>query len=77
MLTDGRSARGLSLAVLRSGLGAEVGAMIQKIGMFILVTFALIALIKQPGTIGDFVVAISDALRAIGNALGDLFHSVN
>lgn len=51
--------------------------MIQKIGMFILVTFALIALIKQPGTIGDFVIAISDALRAIGNALGDLFHSVN
>ena len=51
--------------------------MIQKIGMFILVTFALIALIKQPDTIGDFVTSISGALRAISNALGDLFKSVN
>lgn len=51
--------------------------MIQKIGMFILVTFALIALIKQPQTIGSFVLAVSDALRTIAQALSDLFSSMS
>ena len=62
------------LALRRSPL--EVGNVIQKIGMFILVTFALIALIKEPQTISDFVNAISEGLRTIAQALGDLFDSV-
>ncbi|MDH4144929.1 MAG: hypothetical protein OEY23_07150 [Acidimicrobiia bacterium] len=51
--------------------------MIQKIGMFVLVTFSLIALIKQPDTVGAFVEAIGNALSVAATALGDLFSSVN
>ena len=51
--------------------------MIQKIGMFILVTFALVGLIKQPDTIGAFVNSISVGLRSVAHALGELFNSVN
>jgi hypothetical protein len=51
--------------------------MIQKIGMFVLVTFALIALIKQPETVGAFVEGIGVGVRAAFNAVGDLFDTVD
>jgi hypothetical protein len=51
--------------------------MVQKIGMFVLVTFALIALITQPETVGQFVEAIGSALRAAAEALSEIFDSVN
>lgn len=51
--------------------------MMQKLGMFVLVTFALIALIKQPDTVGAFIEAISNALRTVAQGLGDLFNSVS
>jgi hypothetical protein len=50
--------------------------MIQKIGMFVLVTFALIALIKQPDTVAAFVTSIGTALRSLMRALNELFNSV-
>jgi len=50
--------------------------MIQKIGMFILVTFALIALIKQPETVGAFIESIGMLLRQIAQAIADVFNSV-
>ena len=50
--------------------------MVNKIGMFILVTFALIALIKQPETVGDFIEAIGNALQVAAQALGDMFNSI-
>ena len=51
--------------------------MVNRIGMFILVTFALIALIKQPDTVGDFIEAIGNALRTASEGLGELFNSVS
>jgi hypothetical protein len=51
--------------------------MIQKIGMFVLVTFALIALIREPETIAAFVTSIGAALRTTISAIGELFQSVN
>ena len=51
--------------------------MVQKIGMFVLVTFALIALITQPETVGAFVESIGSALRAAAEALGELFNTVS
>jgi hypothetical protein len=51
--------------------------MVQKIGMFILVTFAIIALVKEPETVASFITAIGDALRTVIHALGDLFNSVS
>ena len=50
--------------------------MVNRIGMFILVTFALIALIKQPDTVGNFIEAIGTALRTAAEALGDMLNSV-
>lgn len=51
--------------------------MVQKIGMFVLVTFAIIALIREPTTVASFVTAIGTGLEAIVNALGELFRSVS
>jgi hypothetical protein len=51
--------------------------MVQKIGMFILVTFAVIALIKEPDTVAAFIEAIGAALRTLIHALSDLFNSVS
>jgi hypothetical protein len=50
--------------------------MVQKIGMFILVTFALIALIKQPETVGAFIESIGNLLGQIAQAIADVFNSV-
>lgn len=50
--------------------------MVHKIGMFILVTFAIIALIRQPTTVASFVTAIGATLQAIVDALSELFGSV-
>jgi hypothetical protein len=50
--------------------------MIQKIGMFILVTFALIALIKQPETVGAFIESIGLLLRQIAQAIANVFNSL-
>ena len=55
----------------------EVGAsMVQKIGMFVLVTFAIIALIREPDTVAAFVTTVGVALQTIVTALGQLFQSV-
>jgi hypothetical protein len=65
--------------VPRHGRGAspaEVQRMVQKIGMFILVTFALIALIKQPETVGAFIESIGNLLGQIAQAIADVFNSV-
>lgn len=51
--------------------------MVQKIGMFVLVTFALIALIREPDTVAAFVTSIGAALRIAVNAIGEIFRSVN
>jgi hypothetical protein len=51
-------------------------AMVNKIGMFILVTFALIALIKEPQTVANFIEAIGLALGRAADALGELLTSV-
>lgn len=50
--------------------------MVHKIGMFVLVTFAIIALIREPDTVAAFVTSIGVALQSIVNALGQLFQSV-
>ncbi len=50
--------------------------MVQKIGMFVLVTFAIIALIREPETVAAFVTSIGAALQTIVNAIGQLFQSV-
>ncbi|MEA3216742.1 MAG: hypothetical protein QOJ19_2898 [Acidimicrobiia bacterium] len=50
--------------------------MVQKIGMFVLVTFAVIALIKQPDTVAAFVTSVGTALRSLLNSLNELFNSV-
>jgi hypothetical protein len=50
--------------------------MVQKIGMFVLVTFAIIALIREPDTVAAFVTSIGLALQTIVTALGQLFQSV-
>lgn len=50
--------------------------MVQKIGMFVLVTFALIALIREPETVAAFVTSIGAGLRVVINAIGELFRSV-
>ena len=50
--------------------------MVNKIGMFILVTFALIALIKEPETVAAFIEAIGNLLRQIAQAIGEVFNSV-
>lgn len=56
----------------------EVGVnkVVQKIGMFVLVTFAIIALIREPETVAAFVTSIGAALQTIVNAIGQLFQSV-
>jgi hypothetical protein len=51
--------------------------MVQKIGMFVLVTFALIALIREPETVAAFVTSIGTALRVTVNAIGEMFRSVD
>lgn len=50
--------------------------MVQKIGMFVLTTFAIIALIREPDTVAAFVTSIGAALQTIVAALGQLFQSV-
>jgi len=50
--------------------------MVQKIGMFILVTFAIIALIREPDTVASFINSIGAALQTVISALGQLFQSV-
>ena len=44
--------------------------MVQKIGMFVLVTFAIIALIREPETVAAFVTSIGSALGAIVSRAG-------
>jgi hypothetical protein len=50
--------------------------MVQKIGIFILVTFALIALIREPETVASFITSIGAALQTVVSSLGQLFQSV-
>lgn len=50
--------------------------MAQKIGMFVLVAFALIALIRQPETVASFVASIGLLLRSLVDAFANLFNSV-
>ena len=50
--------------------------MVQKIGMFVLVTFAIIALMRKPETVATFVTTVGSALQTVVSALGQLFNSV-
>jgi hypothetical protein len=50
--------------------------MVQKIGMFVLVTFAIIALMREPDTVATFVTTVGTTLQTLVNALGQLFTSV-
>ncbi len=53
-----------------------VTAMVQKIGVFILVTFAIIALVREPDAVAAFINAIGSALQTILATLAQLFQSV-
>lgn len=50
--------------------------MVQKIGVFILVTFAIIALVREPDAVAAFINAIGSALQTILATLAQLFQSV-
>ena len=47
--------------------------MVQKIGVFILVTFAIIALVREPDAVAAFINAIGAALQTILATLAQLF----
>ena len=50
--------------------------MVQKIGVVILVTFAIIALVREPDAVAAFINAIGAALQTILATLAQLFQSV-
>jgi hypothetical protein len=50
--------------------------MVQKIGMFVLVTFAIIALVREPETVAAFVTTIGTVMETLLSTIGQLFQSV-